>query len=119
MRRFSLRRGNPMGGAVVHIQPTRPLPASAEARLPFLARASGLIDLIHETATATESLGTLAPEVVNALRETELFWMLVPREAGGGGAGLIDMLEVIELLTRADGSTGWTFMANVTATGIA
>lgn len=57
--------------------------------------------------------------IVDALRESGLFWMVVPSSLGGGGSDLIPMMEVIEELSFADGSTGWSFMANVTNIAIA
>jgi indole-3-acetate monooxygenase len=85
----------------------------------FQARARALVELVKQEAAATEAGGTLSPVVVNALRESELFWMLVPAEFGGGGADLTTAIEVISEITYADGSSGWVLMANSTQTAIA
>jgi len=77
-----------------------------------LERAKSLFSVIRENAERTEADSTLAPDVVLALQREDLFWMIVPQELGGGGLGLAQAIEVIEELTRADGSTGWAFMAN-------
>ena len=57
--------------------------------------------------------------MVGALREAELFWTLLPREAGGLGGDMLTGLEVLEEITRADGSIGWSLMANMTGTALA
>lgn len=82
-------------------------------------RARALAGLIDAEADAIESGGTLTPAVVDALAEQEIFWALVPRELGGAGLGIVESLQTIEELARADGSTGWAVMANAFSTGIA
>jgi alkylation response protein AidB-like acyl-CoA dehydrogenase len=57
--------------------------------------------------------------VVDALRDAELFWILVPRELGGAEASVVDALGVFEELAYADGSTGWSTMANATSSAFA
>ena len=58
-------------------------------------------------------------ELVAAFRDTELFWLALPVELGGGGADLITTLETLEEVSRADGSTGWSLMANMSGTALA
>jgi len=70
-------------------------------------------------AAATEAEGTLSAKAVDALRRERLFWMCVPRELGGEGLGLTASIEIIEEITYADGSTGWTVMANMASAAIA
>jgi len=93
--------------------------AAGSSTKDFLAQAEALRGLVEGAAVETEQGGTLAIDVVEALKATELFWMTLPQSLGGGGAGVIDMMLVTEALARADGSTGWTFMANVSATAAA
>jgi len=85
----------------------------------MLARARALAPLISAQAQATEQAGTMVPEVIEAFRETELFWLMLPAELGGAGADFITSLDVLEEVTRADGSTGWSLMANMTGTALA
>ncbi len=85
----------------------------------FVSRAREIAPLINAEADGMEDARAVSPAVVAALREQGIFWMLVPREWGGGGLGIVESLKVIEELARADGSTGWAVMANAYSTGIA
>lgn len=93
--------------------------ASDEARssgpADLVDRARALAPLIEGDAADAEDQGTLTPAVVDALGAADLFWLLVPRRLGGLEADLVTALEVFEELARADGSTGWSLMANATA----
>lgn len=86
----------------------------SEKKMPtdWLAAASSLSSLIEKEVPVSEADRTMSPAVVDALRETGLFWMLAPTEVGGGGCGYRELIEVIEELSRADASVGWSFMAN-------
>jgi alkylation response protein AidB-like acyl-CoA dehydrogenase len=79
------------------------------------ARARALRDLIEAEARTTEDARTMTPRVVDALRDAGLFWILVPAELGGGEVDVRTALEVFEELAYADGSTGWSLMANATS----
>jgi alkylation response protein AidB-like acyl-CoA dehydrogenase len=101
-------------------------PALAEAAghcataVDYVARAKAIAPLIAREAEAIERDATITRTVYEALAEQELFWMLVPSEfGGGGGLGIVEALRVIEEIACADGSTGWTLMANAFSTGIA
>jgi indole-3-acetate monooxygenase len=85
----------------------------------YLARARSVAQLIETEADATERLGTMTKRVFEGLSDTELFWLLLPSEYGGGQQGIVSYMEVIEELSRADASTGWSLMANATAIGAA
>lgn len=85
----------------------------------ILARAKSIAPLVSAEATAAEELGSLTPAVAAALREQELFWVLVPEEYGGLQCDLPTTIEVFEEVSRADGSAGWTLMASGAATGVA
>src|SRR5260370_4319974 len=56
---------------------------------------------------------------MDALRESEVFGCAVPCEVGGLGCDLSTAIEIMEEITRADGSSGWTLMANLLATALA
>lgn len=95
----------------------------AEAVTPMtddhLASARALRRLVEEEAEATEAGGTLSPRVVEAMREAGLFWMCVPTALGGGGAGVVESIRVVEEIAFADASAGWSLMANMGATTVA
>jgi len=74
--------------------------------------------MARELADESDRLGTLAPAAEAAMRESGLFWVLVPTELGGLGAGVISAMDVFESVSRADGSSGWTLMANALATSV-
>ena len=85
----------------------------------LLARAADLADLIGREAERSESDATLSPVVVDALHESGLFGLMVPKELGGEEADLPTVVEVYEEVCRADGSTGWTLLANATTSAFA
>ncbi len=85
----------------------------------LLTRAEGLAELIGREADRSESDATLSPVVVDALHESGLFGLMVPKELGGEEADLPTVLAVYEAVSRADGSTGWTLLANATTSAFA
>ncbi|MDQ6910729.1 MAG: acyl-CoA dehydrogenase family protein [Actinomycetota bacterium] len=66
-----------------------------------------LVESVHGHASAIESAGRLPDEVLTALRASGVFGMWVPRELGGAESTPADVIDAIELLSAADGSTGW------------
>jgi len=85
----------------------------------LLAKAQGLSDLIGAEAPRSEADATLSPLVVEAFHEAGLFGLMVPKELGGQEADLPTVLEVYEAVSRADGSAGWTLLANATTSAFA
>lgn len=77
----------------------------------FLERAKAIAHIIEAEAEATERETDVTDLVGDALKEQGLFWMFVPRHYGGGQVDIVTALEVIEEVSRADGSTGWVLMA--------
>jgi alkylation response protein AidB-like acyl-CoA dehydrogenase len=61
----------------------------------------------------------LPRELVDALRETGVFALEIPRAIGGLEAAPVDILGALEVLSRADGSTGWCAALGVANNGIA
>ena len=55
----------------------------------------------------------------HALADAGLFWMLIPKRYGGGGTDIVTAFKVIQEISRADGSTGWAFMANSCSAAVA
>jgi alkylation response protein AidB-like acyl-CoA dehydrogenase len=84
-----------------------------------LARAQSLAELIAEEAARSEADATLSPVVVEAFHESGLFGLMVPKELGGDEADLPTVLAVYEEVCRADGSAGWTLLANATTSSFA
>src|SRR6185437_4645539 len=83
---------------------------------PALAdKARALRPVIEQDAARAEAESSTTRAVVDALADAELFWILVPRDLGGAEAGIEDALAVFEELAYADGSTGWSVMANATS----
>src|SRR5437879_2679003 len=81
--------------------------------------ARSLAGLIDSEAAAADTEGTLTAPVVDALAGAGMFGLMVPRDMGGTEADALTTLAVFEELSRADGSTGWSFLANVTTTAFA
>jgi indole-3-acetate monooxygenase len=78
-------------------------------------RARGLRELIEREADATDRALTLTPPLVEAFAAARLFHVMVPRELGGLEATSDQLLDVFEELAYADGSVGWSLMANASA----
>ncbi len=77
-----------------------------------LEQARKLAPFIEAEAEACELEGTMPETVVDALRESGLFALLVPRSLGGSEVSAVTALAVFEELTAADASIGWSHMAN-------
>jgi alkylation response protein AidB-like acyl-CoA dehydrogenase len=86
---------------------------------PLLEAARSLAPLFESEAAAAESAGELTPSTVAALHEAGLFALMVPSSLGGAEADAVTALEVLTEVCRADGSTGWALLANVTSTAFA
>jgi alkylation response protein AidB-like acyl-CoA dehydrogenase len=77
-----------------------------------LERARALAPLIERNAALAEEQRTLPTETVRALADAGLFRFGLPHELGGDDADFRTAIEVWEEVSRADGSAGWTLMAN-------
>jgi alkylation response protein AidB-like acyl-CoA dehydrogenase len=75
-----------------------------------------LRELIESEAESVEQSATMTPAVVDALVESGLFRLLVPRQLGGLEATPTAIVVVCEELSYADGSVGWAF-AQIAAGG--
>lgn len=84
----------------------------------FLERARALAPLISSEAATIERDASVSKAVVDALVEQELFWCLIPSDLGGGGLRMTEAIRVGEEISRADGSTGWAFMATGFSTAV-
>lgn len=83
------------------------------------SRVDGLLATITEEGPHNEALGRLTERTMTALRDSELFNLLVPKCLGGLEAGIVEALETVETVCEADSSTGWVLMACNLATGAA
>jgi len=81
-------------------------------------RAKRIAPIVRAEAEASERLGTMTPTVVRAIKEAGLFWMLLERKVGGFQADMADCMLAWEEIAAADGSAGWSLMANSTGTAV-
>jgi alkylation response protein AidB-like acyl-CoA dehydrogenase len=77
-----------------------------------LERARAVAPILAANAQRAEDERTLPPESVEALAEADLFRLALPCELGGEEADFATAIAVWEEVSRADGSAGWTLMAN-------
>lgn len=78
--------------------------------------ARALRPLIESEADATDAALTPTAKVVSAAADAGIFQLMVPKVLGGHEADASTVLDVFEELALADGSIGWTLMANASAT---
>jgi alkylation response protein AidB-like acyl-CoA dehydrogenase len=74
-----------------------------------LDRVDKIADTIGAGASESERLGHLAPDVLQALHDADLFRVLVPTANGGLGLTIPEAIEVIERVAEQDASTGWVY----------
>lgn len=79
---------------------------------PLAERARSLFALVDAEASAAEAATTMSTPVADALREGGFFSALVPREYGGAEVDVPTMIEIVEEISYADGSAGWSLIAN-------
>ena len=90
---------------------TRESLTSAGAADALLEKARSLFDRLSNEAAAGDARGALTDRTIAALRSGDFFALMLPECFGGVEANPVAALRVIEELSRADGSTGWVFMA--------
>ena len=96
-----------------------PLAKDLEAHADLLSAARRVAAIADEDATEAEAQSSLTDRTVGAMREDGLFRMWVPRELGGAEADPITSIRLLEEVSRADGSAGWSLMAAGVAIGSA
>ncbi|GAA0921759.1 acyl-CoA dehydrogenase family protein [Pseudonocardia zijingensis] len=79
----------------------------------LVSRARDAAQVLAEHAEETEQLGRPAPASMTALQEAGLLATGVPREFGGGQAGLADQVRVAIELGRGCTSTAWVASLSV------
>lgn len=83
---------------------------------PLVAAALALEPTIRAAADQIERDGRLPDSLVRAISEAGIFRMMVPASLGGGEVDPVTQLDVLEAISRGDGSTGWvTAIASGTA----
>jgi alkylation response protein AidB-like acyl-CoA dehydrogenase len=73
-----------------------------------LERVDKIEAIVRAGADESESLGHLAPAVVDALHDSGLFRLVVPESFGGLGLMLPESIAVFERVGALDASTAWT-----------
>ena len=81
--------------------------ASSAQSSDCIARARALAPLIAAHAEHTERAREIAPEVLSALHDAQLFRMLIPKSCDGSEVDPATFMQAIEELAKADGSTAW------------
>src|SRR3984893_17767032 len=74
----------------------------------MIARAEAMIPAIRELAEETERTRTISPEVVDMIRDAELFPTGAPKKFGGFEHDATVALEIALAVSAACASTGWT-----------
>jgi indole-3-acetate monooxygenase len=80
----------------------------ADRVAPYVERVNSIGPIAREYADWAEQNARPANELVEALRDADLFRLLVPRNMGGAGLSPWQLGPIIEALARVDGSAGWT-----------
>jgi alkylation response protein AidB-like acyl-CoA dehydrogenase len=85
----------------------------------LVEQARALRPIIEAEAAAAESNTTTTARVIEELTKSGLYWIQVPRELGGDECGINEAIDVYAELAYADGSTGWSAMANISTSCLA
>lgn len=73
----------------------------------LVQRASELRPLIQSKAAEGEANRQVSKDVIDAVREAQLFASIAPKRWGGLGLPLTTQVQISEELARGDGSVGW------------
>lgn len=76
-------------------------------------RLSGLLPRVRTRRQEIESARRIPRDLADAVRNTGIFTLTVPRVVGGTEAPPADILDLIELIAAADGSLGWCTMVAI------
>lgn len=103
----------PIASAVV---PSFPIERT-ELLQKLLAAVNEISPIITQHRQASEQARTLAPEVVQAMRDTGLLFMKTPREVGGAEMHPVDQMEIIEAVAKLDSAAAWSMFIAATVSG--
>ncbi|HTO08719.1 MAG TPA: acyl-CoA dehydrogenase family protein [Myxococcota bacterium] len=81
--------------------------AVSERVADYLERVKALEPVVREHAARSEAESRLAAPIVEALHQSGLFRMLLPRSLGGSELSIPESLRVFEAMARIDASTAW------------
>ncbi len=81
----------------------------------ILAAVRALAPRIAAAADRAERERRLPAEIVHDLGAAGVFRMCIPRALGGGEVAPHTMVQVLEMIARADGSAGWSAMIGATS----
>jgi alkylation response protein AidB-like acyl-CoA dehydrogenase len=84
-----------------------------------IEKARAIAPILRQEGGVNEASGRLSDKAVATLQEAGLFGLLVPRCYGGFEADPATALQTIEIVSEAEGSTGWVLMACNVGTGSA
>ena len=73
----------------------------------LIEQAESLAQLFRETAQEAETARRPLDHVIDAIRESSLFSLMVPKQYGGHEQDLDTFFDVVLTLSRADASMGW------------
>jgi indole-3-acetate monooxygenase len=76
----------------------------------ILEAVAELAPVVKDRAVEVEASRRIPPDLLEELVAAGCFRMLLPRSHGGAGASPGEAMLVLEALSRADGSVGWTVM---------
>lgn len=76
----------------------------------LLQKVQSILPIIRDGAEASEHLGCLQEDVLEAIFEQRLFRLFIPEKYKGEPTDLPTALKVFELVASADGASGWLVM---------
>ena len=85
--------------------------------LDLVAVTKGLQPLLERHATENEATQRLNQEVVDALVDSGVYRMWIPRELGGIELGPVDSIQTLANVAYSDPAASWVLMATALATG--
>lgn len=80
-----------------------------ESSADALTRVRALLPQIAAADAESESARRLSPDVVEAIRQTGLFGVVMPRNLGGSELGFADLVRVTAEIGTVSGSASWVF----------
>lgn len=83
----------------------------------LLASVEKIRPIVAEHKNRSEQDRQLAPEVVAAMRDSDLLMMKSPREVGGAEVHPVDQMTVVEAVTLIDSAAAWSMFITATVSG--
>jgi alkylation response protein AidB-like acyl-CoA dehydrogenase len=105
--RDEMGAGRRSAGPIIPIVAAAPEPADPRAR------ARALVAQICAGADQAERERRLPQRVADAMAEAGLYRIAAPRSVGGGECDPRTQIETIEIVSAADGATGWNLMIGI------